>query len=81
MERLSLELLILNEQFINLAILSGAKVEWILTALYASLIEKFRRELWSYFYKLGPCITLPWLLVGDYKHILSSEDKHGGSNR
>lgn len=49
MDRLSLELLTLNDQVINLVILSGAKVELILTALYASPIEKFLRELWSYF--------------------------------
>lgn len=54
----------MNDQLIILAFVDGSNARWLLTALYASPIAKFRTELWYYLKVFESSITFPWLILG-----------------
>lgn len=51
---------------------------WILSAVYASPNPLLREDLWNYIIRLGRCINLPWVLVGDFNHVLLVNEKSDG---
>ena len=56
-----------------------SNLTWFILAIYASPRWAERRLVW---YNLSEIATLhnhPWLMIGDFNEILSSEDKFGGN--
>lgn len=51
---------------------------FILTAIYASLRFNIRKSLWRKLEQISSYINLPWLLMGDFNEIASSNEKFGG---
>lgn len=79
--RIEVEVLTCNVQAINLAVLKNQQLWWALTVVYASPVAAIRDELWQYIEHLANTISIPWLLLWDFKQVLSSEEKRGGSKR
>lgn len=77
----SVDVLFVNDQLITVALLPGTKVSWLLTVSYASPMERWRRELWSYLKTFGTTISFSWLLVWDFYQVLTKNDKQGGGYR
>lgn len=61
-----LEPLVIDDQCVSLAVMKGNQAEWVVSAIYAWPMAKFKEELWKYFKKVGNQINLPWLLIGDF---------------
>jgi hypothetical protein len=58
--------------------LQGA-LPWRFTGFYGNSITHRRRESWALLDKLDSMMTLPWLLMGDFSEILSSDERSGES--
>ncbi|KAI5683123.1 hypothetical protein M9H77_04351 [Catharanthus roseus] len=41
-------------------------MDWVLSAVSASPVTRYRDELWRYIGNLGNCISFQWLLTGDF---------------
>ncbi|OMO64624.1 reverse transcriptase [Corchorus capsularis] len=54
---------------------------WRFTGFYGQPVATRRHESWSLLRNLHSQCDLPWLCVGDYNEILSSEEKIGGALR
>lgn len=52
-----------------------------LTTVYAGPIPSRRKLLWDYLDELASIINGPWMVVGDFKEIVSSMEKKGCSKR
>lgn len=68
----------MNDQIVFVAITWGSQILWILSAIYASPKERHRKELWDYIINTRQCISVPWLLLGDFNQVLSERDKSRG---
>lgn len=79
-DSVDLEAITVNDQIINAIIKKEGRVQWLLSAIYASPKQAFREELWQYIRDIGSCIQSPWQLVGDFNQILSSDEKKGGKS-
>lgn len=77
-DKLHLEPLAVHDQIVSVLVRSVVCLIWVLSAIYASPNPFFREELWQYILQLGPLITLPWLLLGDFNQVLSGSEKKGG---
>lgn len=73
----NVELISMDDQFINAIIDNFLNEKWVLTSVYASPKIVFHQSLWLYLEMLGKVMNMPWFLLGDFNHILSSE-KRGG---
>ncbi|XP_073019426.1 uncharacterized protein [Primulina eburnea] len=51
--------------------------EWRCTGYYAFPERHRRRESWNFIRSLAAQSSLPWLCIGDYNDMLSTEDKRG----
>ena len=56
----------------------SSNLSWLITGIYASPRYRERRILWDNLNKVATLHNLPWLVLGDFNEILSSEDKLGG---
>lgn len=56
----------------------SSHLSWLIFAVYASPRYSERKILWDNLDLLATLHHLPWLLLGDFTEILSSEDKLGG---
>lgn len=54
-------------------------MDWVLSAVSASPVTRYRDELWLYIGNLGNCISFQWLLTGDFNQVLFDSDKWGGA--
>ena len=72
-------MLLATEQEIHATVkVHDSDFSWILSPIYASprLVE--RRIMWDNLSQVAQLHNLPWLLLGDFNEVLSSEDKLGG---
>lgn len=53
--------------------------EWIISCIYASPNRNYRRILWDNLAVVAEHHNMPWLILGDFNEVLSSEDKEGGN--
>ena len=53
------------------------EVNWV----YGHPEEERKAETWRLMRHLHACGTLPWLCLGDFNEILSSDEKRGGNPR
>lgn len=75
---LDLEVVMVDDQVVTVIVRRGDHLDFVLTAVYASPRYNLRVPLWDYLIRLGAIITEPWVLIGDWNQVLSSEDKFGG---
>ncbi|KAH1083726.1 hypothetical protein J1N35_023487 [Gossypium stocksii] len=59
----------------------GPGMSWRITGFYESLVEQARADSWRFLWDLGWDLTLPWMVVGDFKEIAYSFEKRGGRLR
>ncbi|GAU50641.1 hypothetical protein TSUD_184330 [Trifolium subterraneum] len=52
---------------------------WLLTVVYASPIENERRDTWIKLHDIARTIQEPWLMMGDFNEIMSTNEKKGGA--
>jgi hypothetical protein len=50
---------------------------WLLTVVYASPRKNERSETWHLIHQLATTTTDPWLVIGDFNEIASSDEKKG----
>ena len=60
---------------IDALIFKGSNPTWRLTRFYGWLEEQRKHESWQLLKHLHTRISAPWLCVGDYNEILSSDEK------
>lgn len=65
-----IEPLAIYDHVILVLVRQDSRRVWILSAVYASPNPLLREHLWNYITQLGRCIDLPWVLVGDFNHVL-----------
>ncbi|XVE96968.1 hypothetical protein REPUB_Repub02eG0269900 [Reevesia pubescens] len=68
-----------SDQYITLFIDNNISSPWALTAVYASPVPTTRELFWDFLLHFNRLDGTPWLLVGDFNQILSSDEKQGGS--
>ena len=51
---------------------------WLISPIYASPRIAERKILWENLTQVAQLHNMPWLLLGDFNEVLSSEDKFGG---
>lgn len=58
-------------------ILNDLTTPWRLTGFYSKSKEHQKHESWSYLRQLHSRALLPWVFIGDYNEILTSDEKQG----
>ena len=79
-EEVEVTMLAKTEQEIHVIIkVRSSDLSWVLTCIYASprLVE--RKLLWGNLSNVASLHSLPWVMLGDFNEILSSDDKSGGN--
>jgi hypothetical protein len=66
-----------SRHFINIVVQDGDKGEWRLTCFYGYPERSRRRQSWELLRELRDMSNLPWCIIGDFKDLLSQEDKKG----
>ncbi|KAJ4825017.1 hypothetical protein Tsubulata_050912 [Turnera subulata] len=79
-EVVQIQVLHCHTQFIHVQITKDG-VFFMLTAIYASPQNKWRRYLWRNLASLAEQITVPWLLAGDFNAVLSGDERKDRSGR
>lgn len=51
--KVDIDVLAKIDQIVTLAIKKGSSVDWVLSAVYASPVARYRNELWCYISNLG----------------------------
>jgi hypothetical protein len=51
---------------------------WLLNVIHGPLERKMRKGFWSFMESIIKAFSGPWLIIGDFNSICSSEDKRGG---
>lgn len=74
-----LEVLSINDQFVNVLIHRHLRDIWFLTTVYASPEAHYRSELWRYVERLGNIVSILWLMLGDFNQVLHSDEKKSGT--
>ena len=79
-DAMDLEHLCSTEQEIHVSVkVRDSNSTWLLSAIYASPRRSERRVLWNNLSVIAALHSLPWVMVGDFNDILSSEEKWGGN--
>lgn len=73
-----LEPIAIYDQIITVLVRQPLDVVWIMSAVYASPNAFFWEDLWTYLQQLGCCIPIPWMILGDFNHVLLVTEKQGG---
>ena len=63
---------------IDAKILVSPQVEWCLTGVYGHPEEQRKKETWALLRHLHSRASMPWICIGDFNEILSSDEKSGG---
>ncbi|XP_015933190.1 uncharacterized protein LOC107459476 [Arachis duranensis] len=66
-------------QYIHLELANTGARKWTLTAVYASLQERNRKEFFDKIQKYADEIQDPWMLMGDFNEIAEVGEKKGGT--
>ena len=56
-----------------------SNLTWFISAIYASPHLAERRLAWSNLVEIAKLHNHPWLMLGDFSEMLSSEEKYGGN--
>jgi hypothetical protein len=77
---MNLEHLCSTEQEIHVSVkVRDSNSTWLLSAIYASPRRSESKVLWNNLSVIADLLSLPWVMVGDFNDILSSEEKWGGN--
>ncbi|KAL7163192.1 hypothetical protein ACSBR2_039313 [Camellia fascicularis] len=49
--------------------------EWLLSAVYASLVHSKMEELWNSLENIAQTTSAPWMIAGDFNDFASQEEK------
>lgn len=75
----NLEVIRNHPQFILVRICSSVSSQYVFIAfVYGSPNWRKRRLLWEQLKTTIPSASIPWLIIGDFNAILSSDEKKGG---
>uniref|UniRef100_A0A2N9H633 CCHC-type domain-containing protein n=1 Tax=Fagus sylvatica TaxID=28930 RepID=A0A2N9H633_FAGSY len=79
-DALELDHLCSTEQEIHVSVkVKDSNSSWLLSAIYASPRQAERRILWRNLSIIAANHDLPWVMIGDFNDIMSSEEKWGGN--
>lgn len=67
--KLSIEVLVVNDEVITLAVKKGNEVDWVYSAIFAAPKASHYEELWNCHQKVANVICVPWLLDGDFNQV------------
>lgn len=70
----------IHEQSITVEVTKSSGTVLIVTMVYASTDGAKRRELWNNLVRLSSGINIPWIVLGDFNSILSSQERVGGGD-
>ena len=80
-EEADIDLLAATKQEIHATVkVCCSNLTWFISAIYASPRLAERRLVWSNLSEIAKLHNHPWLMLGDFNEILSSEDKYGGNH-
>ena len=78
-DRVEINQLAITEQEIHVAVkVLFSKLNWLLSAIYASPRCAERQVLWGNLKIMADLHDLPWVMAGDFNEPLSESDKFGG---
>lgn len=77
-ENCCIKSLAIHDQIVTALVRQMGEILSVLSAIYASMVAFYREYLWEYVERLGQCVTLLWMLVGDYNQVLLVTEKRGG---
>lgn len=78
----SLNVVFLSKFIINCLLFYGAdNVPWQLNLVYGPPTYHMRRSFWESLDEIGRPFSRPWLVIGDFNIVLTSEDKMGEGYR
>ena len=73
------QVLHIHAQFIHCRVETADKPYFFFTAVYGLHTVEDRRDLWRELLHISGMLSSPWLLMGDFNSILSSEDRWNGA--
>ncbi|OMO50810.1 reverse transcriptase [Corchorus capsularis] len=76
---LSLEVVFSSPQLVHAFVERPGESKFLLSVIYASPILEIRRRLWDSLIEFAGSVDVPWLVMGDFNDVLSSNEKLGGS--
>ena len=76
-EEVDLNIQTYNQNHIDTLILTKQNMSWRITGFYGKPEEHLRHETWDLLKHLSTGTSTPWLCIGDYNGILSTEEKNG----
>ncbi|KAI9094269.1 hypothetical protein K1719_026851 [Acacia pycnantha] len=68
-----------ERQFFHFSCCLNGELPFYLTAVYAIPIPSFKQMLWSDLKNLAGSMVSPWVVLGDFNDIISSNDRTGGA--
>ncbi|XP_061366923.1 uncharacterized protein LOC133310054 [Gastrolobium bilobum] len=68
-----------SSQFLHMKVLMNNSREFLCTAVYASPRDVERHVMWDDISHISNSINVPWIMLGDFNDIRSSNEKKGGS--
>ncbi|XP_074346940.1 uncharacterized protein LOC141685753 [Apium graveolens] len=68
-----------SRNHIDIEIKVDGKEVWRLTGIYGESDRSQRRKTWDLLRNLARDSNLPWCAIGDFKNIVSQQDKRGGA--
>ena len=81
-KEINLEIKSYSKHHIDVVITEEAtSFKWWITGFYGHPETHRRKESWSFLNTLNQQYHLPWLCLGDFNEILSTEEKLGGAPR
>ena len=75
--RVNLKVVASSRYSITIVIAEGSQF-WVLTVVYASPNPAVRNSMWGYLNTTRRCFKGPWVVMGDFNEIVSSDEKRGG---
>lgn len=80
-EELNMKVNVSSVSFINCLVFSKQfATPWLLTCIYGPLIPSRRQLFWESLDNIENSHKDPWLVIGDFNFIISSDDKHAGKS-
>lgn len=76
-ENFSISILQERAQFLHVKVRNQNNVEWLLTVLYRNTTSPKGRCFWDNVKAFADNITEPWILLGDFNVIASSQESSG----
>ena len=71
----------LSKSHIDVIVTEKDGVSWRLIGIYGQLEKLKHIETWNLMRLLHQQVTLPWICIGDFNEILSTNEKQGGEPR